>query len=125
MKSADAQSDPRRPRRGGARAGAGRKPKAVLLAGSIERIKGDIDALAPLVGPSLRELVEGIYVEETDARGTRRVYRQPPNLGALQTVIDRTLGKLGDRHVLVGDRAAPIIITVQDEAPPLEPEVER
>lgn len=110
---------------GGARPGSGRKKKVQLLAGPIERIRGDIEELAPLLGPSLRELVNGVYVEETDSHGTRRIYRQPPNLGAIQTVIDRVLGKVGDRREITGAGGGPIIIEVKDDAPPREPEVER
>lgn len=83
-----------RPNTGGARPGSGRKKKVVLLAGPIERVKADIEALAPLVGPSLRELVNGIYREEITKEGTIRVYQAPPNIQAVQEVANRILGKM-------------------------------
>lgn len=99
----DLKSQTKKSTHGGRRPGAGRKPKVELLAGPIERIKADIEELAPLVGPSLRELVEGIWVEETDRKGNHRVYQQPPNLGAIVEVINRTLGKVTEKHEVTGE----------------------
>ncbi|MCR4338252.1 MAG: hypothetical protein NUW01_00035 [Gemmatimonadaceae bacterium] len=86
-----------RPNTGGARPGSGRKKKAVLLAGSIERIKADIEALAPKIGPALDDLVVGIFVEERIGDGVRRVYQRPPDIRAIQEVVNRIAGKVTDK----------------------------
>jgi len=90
-------SKPRKPGSGGARAGAGRKKVGDILKLPIERLKADIEMLAPLIGPSLRELVQGIYVEEHYGKGLVRVYQQPPNVQAIQEVLNRTMGKVTDK----------------------------
>jgi hypothetical protein len=90
-------------KRGGARPGAGRKRKRDLLAGPIEQLREAIEEIAPDVGPALRDLVTGVYREEVTADGTVRVYRQPPNLGAIQEVLNRTLGKPSQAIELSGD----------------------
>jgi hypothetical protein len=107
MKSRTAKST--KSNRGGARAGAGRKRKRELLAGPIEQLREAIEEITPHVGAALRELVTGVYREEATADGTVRVYRQPPNLGAIQEVLNRTLGKIPSHTSIGGDEQRPPI----------------
>lgn len=82
---------------GGVRPGAGRKTVGEVLKLPIERLKADIEELAPLIGPALRELVQGIYVEERTADGLRRVYQRPPDVRAIQEVYARIAGKVAEK----------------------------
>ena len=101
-----------RPNTGGARPGSGRKKKADILKGPIERITNEIEELAPLIAPSLRELVAGIYVEERIGDGTRRVYQRPPDFRAIQEVVNRIVGKVVEKREHSGPDggAIPLII---------------
>ena len=81
---------------GGARPGAGRKPKALILKGSIERLNAAYEAAAPYVQDAMIDLVCGVRVAELSKDGYR-VYQQPPDRGMIIDVATRLLGKVTEK----------------------------
>lgn len=80
-------------RSGGARQGAGRKPKAERFKSAIAAAEKRIADHLPQLIDSLLELSEGVTVQETDAQGREKVYTRPPDFRAASYLIDRILGK--------------------------------
>ena len=78
---------------GGARVGAGRKPKSERFAVAINRAEKNIaDKLPSLIG-SLLELARGVSVEEIDKDGNAHVFTRPPDFKAASYLVDRIMGK--------------------------------
>lgn len=78
---------------GGARQGAGRKPKAERFKGAIAAAEKRIADRLPDLIDNLLELSAGVTVQETDAQGREKVYTRPPDFRAASYLIDRILGK--------------------------------
>lgn len=78
---------------GGARPGAGRKPKADLFATPIRKAEKRIADRLPLLVDKLFELSEGVLVEGTRLDGSSYVYRTPPDRQAATYLVDRIMGK--------------------------------
>lgn len=78
---------------GGARPGAGRKPKADLFATPIRRAEKRIADRLPFLVDKLMELSEGVLVEGTRMDGSPYVYRTPPDRQAATYLVDRIMGK--------------------------------
>ena len=82
--------------KGGARPGAGRKPKGikrVTYSSPIKVAEAKIASKLPWLVDKLIELVEGVEIERVDRQGQRRIYSQPPDRQAAEYLIDRILGK--------------------------------
>jgi hypothetical protein len=82
--------------KGGARPGAGRKPKAIKFETQIQRAEGMIADRLPWVVDKLFELGEGVLVEEAGLTG-HTVYQKPPDRDALKYLADRIMGKPTER----------------------------
>jgi hypothetical protein len=78
---------------GGARKGAGRKPKAQLYARQIRRAEKRIADELPDLIDRLSELAAGVRVVKQAEDGEEKVYRKPPDLRALRYLIDRIMGR--------------------------------
>lgn len=78
--------------RGGARPGAGRKPKAVVYAYPIREAEGKIRDRLPWIVDRLFELATGVRVQ-SETRNGPVVYRQPPDRQACEYLMDRIMGK--------------------------------
>lgn len=78
---------------GGARIGAGRKPKFERFATAIQRAEKRIADRLPELIDTLFELSEGITVREFDAKGEAKIYDRPPDFRAAAYLVDRVLGK--------------------------------
>lgn len=79
--------------RGGARVGAGRKPTRERYATLINATERHLAAmLRDDVPIALRELVRGVVCAEETEDG-RRIYYRPPDVRAIQIIIDRILGR--------------------------------
>lgn len=85
--------------KGGARPGAGRKPKAIKFISQIQQAEEKIADRLPWVVDKLLELAEGVAVEKITPTGVPIVYQQPPDLGALKYLADRIMGKPTERRV--------------------------
>jgi hypothetical protein len=82
--------------KGGARPGAGRKPKGikrVIHASPIQLVEAKISEKLPWLVDKLFELAEGVEVEEIDRKGNRRIYSTIPDRQAIEYLIDRIMGK--------------------------------
>jgi hypothetical protein len=75
---------------GGARAGAGRKPKAEKYIATINEAERRIADRLPELIDHLFDLACGVFCEEADAR---RVYQERPDRAALVYLVDRVMGK--------------------------------
>lgn len=82
---------------GGARPGAGRKPKAInriIHASPIQLAEGKISERLPWLVDKMLELAEGVYRERTMPDGvTRVVYQERPDRQAITDLLDRIMGK--------------------------------
>lgn len=93
---------------GGARPGAGRKPKAEKFKLPIARAEKRIADKLPDLIDRMFELSEGVLVEEIDREGTPRIYQRPPDYKAISYLVDRIMGKPTERHELTGEDGAPL-----------------
>lgn len=91
--------------KGGAREGAGRKPKAIKFEGQISKAERRIADRLPHLVDKMMELADGVFVEEYNSiTNEKQVYQKPPDRAALQYLIDRIMGKPTERRVLELDR---------------------
>jgi len=98
---------------GGARPGAGRKPKDEKFKVPIAKAEKKIaDKLPWLIGQAL-ELAEGVVVQEFDREGNPRIYQRPPDMKAIAYLVDRIMGKPTDRRELTLEK--PIEEMTDDE----------
>lgn len=84
----------------------------------IERTRDEMAELMPMVGPSLRELIGGMWEEQVDpVTGVRiRVFQRPPNLEAIKTLLDRIMGRTVNETKLTVDTAPEFDIDAIDPA---------
>lgn len=78
---------------GGARPGAGRKPKAERFAGPVAEAEQRIADRLPELIDNLFVLAAGVRVQEADKDGGVDIYTEPPDRRANEYLIDRVLGK--------------------------------
>lgn len=100
-------------RRGGARPGAGRKPKDEKFKLPIAKAETKIADKLPWLVDQMMELATGVVVREMDADGTPRIYQRPPDRQAIVYLMDRIMGKPTDRRELTLDR--PLEEMTEDE----------
>jgi hypothetical protein len=79
--------------RGGARPGAGRKPKEQKFESAITVAERRIADRLPQLLENLFVLADGVTVQEVDSAGGLRVYTRPPDRKANEYLIDRILGR--------------------------------
>lgn len=79
--------------RGGARPGAGRKPRAVVYRQPIREAETKIRDRLPWIVDRLFELAEGVRVESTGISGEPIVYQRPPDRASCEYLMDRIMGK--------------------------------
>lgn len=91
--------------RGGARPGAGRKPKAIKYAGPVDAAERKIvDSLPHLVEAQLKlALGQVIVQDENPVTGELNVYAVAPDRRAGQYLLDRIMGKPTERIDLDAD----------------------
>lgn len=93
---------------GGARPGAGRKPKDEKFKLPIAKAEKRIaDRLPSLIDRAL-ELADGVTVQEVDRDGGIVVYTKPPDLKAIIYLVDRVMGKPTERQEVSGPDGDPI-----------------
>lgn len=104
--------NPQKPKsnRGGARPGAGRKPKREKYIGAVEQAERRIADRLPLLIDRMIELADGVSVEEVDKDGKRMVYLRPPDRQAAEYLINRVMGKPTERKEISGPDAGPLPI---------------
>ena len=83
--------------RGGARPGAGRKPKSIKFESEIQKAEKRIADRLPWIVNKLFELADGVAVERITALGVPMVYQSPPDRDALKYLADRIMGKPTER----------------------------
>lgn len=96
---------------GGARPGAGRKPKAIKYESQIRKAEKRIADKLPWVVDKLLELGEGVVVQEMGLAGPV-VYQKPPDRDALKYLADRIMGKPTERQEISGPDEGPIPLEV-------------
>jgi hypothetical protein len=78
---------------GGARPGAGRKRKSDKFAGQIAKAESRIaDRLLDYLD-NMEQLAAGIWMDEVDKEGERRLYLRAPDRQANEYLINRIMGK--------------------------------
>ncbi len=99
---------------GGARTGAGRKPKRDKHSGAINRAeKKIVDSLPEIVEAQIK-LALGILVQsEPDENGVVEVFNKAPDVKAGQYLIDRILGKPTQKQEISGEEGGPLVIKVE------------
>jgi hypothetical protein len=85
---------------GGARPGAGRKRKSDKFAGQIAKAESRIaDRLLDYLD-NMEQLAAGIWMDEVDKEGERRLYLRAPDRQANEYLINRIMGKPTERKEL-------------------------
>ncbi len=79
-------------RNGGARPGAGRKPKAEQFKVPIAKAEKKIADKLPWLIEQALELATGVVVQEWGKDGPR-IYLRPPDMKAIAYLVDRIMGK--------------------------------
>jgi hypothetical protein len=98
---------------GGARAGAGRKPKANKHAGAVTRAEKKIrDGLPDLVALAFVR-ARGVVVKDVTEKGEVEYYETPPDLKAIVYLMDRIMGKPTERKEVSGPGGDAIPFTVE------------
>ena len=118
--------------RGGARPGAGRKPKTEKFATAISRAEKQIADKLPVLIDSMMELAQGVRVEEYSITQDRMVvYQRPPDRASCEYLINRIMGKPTEKKELnvdLGEKAInkldKLIEKIDDEAYDTEQETE-
>src|SRR5690242_360996 len=82
---------------GGARPGAGRKPKDEKFKIPIAKAEKKIADKLPWLIDQAMELAEGVVVQERDKEGGLRIYQRPPDMKAIAYLVDRIMGKATER----------------------------
>lgn len=99
---------------GGARPGAGRKPKAQKNETAIARAEQQIRDRLPEVIDALFDLALGVKVEDVNIlTGEAVVYRRPPDRAAAQYLTDRIMGKPTERQEISGPDGTPLFKVVE------------
>lgn len=93
---------------GGARPGAGRKPKAEKFKLPIAKAEKRIADRLPTLIDRMFELSDGVLVEEVDRDGVPRVYQKPPDRQAIEYLVNRILGKPTERQEVSGPDGEPL-----------------
>lgn len=83
---------------GGARPGAGRKPKAEKFKQPIAKAEKKISDKLPWLIDQMMELATGVVVQELDKDGTPRIYQRPPDRQAIEYLVNRVMGKPTERN---------------------------
>jgi hypothetical protein len=84
---------------GGARPGAGRKPKDEKFKLPIAKAEKKIADRLPWLIDQALELAEGVVVQEFGKDGPR-IYQRPPDINAIKYLVDRIMGKATERREL-------------------------
>lgn len=93
---------------GGARPGAGRKPKDEKFKQPIAKAEKKIADRLPWLVDKMMELAEGVHVERLSPTGALVVYQQAPDYRAVAYLLDRIMGKPTDRKEVSGPAGGPI-----------------
>jgi hypothetical protein len=88
---------------GGARPGAGRKPKDEKFKVPIAKAEKKIADKLPWLIDQALELAEGVVVQEWGKDGPR-IYQKPPDINAIKYLVDRIMGKATERRELTLDK---------------------
>lgn len=93
---------------GGARPGAGRKPKAQKYEQQINKAERQVADWLPALMHNMKRLADGVVVQEETPDGETLIYQKPPDRAANQYLIDRIMGKPTERHELTDKDGAPL-----------------
>lgn len=97
---------------GGARPGAGRKPKDEKFKVPIAKAEKRIADKLPMLIDKALELAEGVLVEDVNIITMQRsVYQKPPDLGAIKYLVDRIMGKPTERQEVTGANGSALEVT--------------
>jgi hypothetical protein len=96
---------------GGARPGAGRKPKAQVFENEITKADKRIAKNLIRYIENMERLADGVLTEDTNiVTGDTSVYREAPNRQANEYLINRIMGKPVERQEVSGRDGEPIAV---------------
>lgn len=87
---------------------AGRPRKADTYAGAIAKAEGRIAKSLSRYIENMAALADGIYVEESDKDGVKRIYLRAPDRQANEYLINRIMGKPTETQELTGADGEPL-----------------
>lgn len=93
---------------GGARPGAGRKPKREKYESAVAQAERRIADRLPWLIDKMLELAGGVAVQEADKDGVLTVYTRPPDRQATEYLINRVMGKPTERKEISGPDSGPL-----------------
>lgn len=99
----------------------GRPRKADLYGGHIRAAEDKVADRLPELFDNLFALAGGIWIEEEDGEGTRRVYRRPPCRQSNEYLINRIMGKPTEVQEVSGFDGSALKILVEYTDDPIEP----
>lgn len=97
---------------GGARPGAGRKPKDEKFKQPIAKAEKKIADKLPWLIDQAMELATGVMVQEWGKDGPR-IYQRPPDINAIKYLVDRIMGKPTERKEVSGPDGSAIPLEIQ------------
>lgn len=101
---------------GGARPGAGRKPRAEKFESVITRADKRIAANLVRYIENLEALADGVTVQETDATGRERIYTRAPDRQANEYLLNRIMGKPTDHKEVTGEGGGALrVLWIEDD----------
>ena len=92
----------------------GRPAKAEKYAGAISKAEGRIAKNLARYIENMEALADGIYVEEEDKDGNRRIYLRAPDRQANEYLINRVMGKPTERQEV--DQNGAVTLRIVDES---------
>lgn len=98
--------------KGGARPGAGRKPKGIKSLTPIALAEGRIVDRLPQLIDNLFALADGVTVQEETPQGGTKIYSRAPDRQANEYLVNRIMGKPTERKEVSGPDGAPIQMDV-------------
>jgi hypothetical protein len=100
---------------GGARPGAGRKPKAQVYENEITKADKRIAKNLVRYIENMERLADGVIIQETNiVTGDQQVYQEPPNRQANEYLINRIMGKPTERNEQEHSGGIKIAVTYED-----------
>ena len=97
---------------GGARPGAGRKPKAEQFKVPIAKAEKKIVDHLPAILDNMFALAKGVSVLGSNSAGEEVVYVKPPDYKANEYLLNRIMGKPTERQEVTGEGGNDFVIRV-------------
>jgi hypothetical protein len=100
--------------RGGARSGAGRKPKRDTDPNAILEAEARIRSNLPKLIDNMLTVANGVTVQDMLLDGSTVIYTRAPDRQANEYLINRVMGKPTERKEVTGKGGGPVQLDVED-----------